>query len=85
MHFYFRGKVFLFLPLLYISISLQAQEDSFKIKVLDSVTVTSYLLNISAKPLPPFENVYIFAGKKTVELNLEANRDNLSANTARIA
>ncbi|MEJ0081915.1 MAG: TonB-dependent receptor [Puia sp.] len=82
---FFRGRIFLLILLLYISVSLQAQEDSFKIKVLDSVTVTSYLLNISAKPLPPFENVYIYAGKKTIELNLEANRDNLSANTARIA
>ena len=65
-------KALILIALINFFDNIRAQQDSIPIKMLDSVTVTSYLLNISAKPLAPFENVYIDAGKKTVELNLQA-------------
>jgi Fe(3+) dicitrate transport protein len=61
------------------------QKDSLRPKLLDSVTVRSYQMNISPQELPKVQNVYIFSGKKTISLKPDGDRANLSANVARTA
>jgi Fe(3+) dicitrate transport protein len=62
-----------------------ADKDSLQPKLLDSVTIKSFLLNISAAPLSPVDNVYIYSGKKTISFRPDGNRANLSSNNARMA
>lgn len=70
---------------LVFSTPLIAQEKPDKAKILDSVTVRSYLNDISPTSLPPAENVYLYAGKKTINLKPDPNRANLAGNVARTA
>lgn len=87
MHSFF-GKKFLLSCLVIGSPALilaQNANDSLQPKVLDSVTVRSYLLNISPTALSPVDNVYLYAGKKTISLRMDGNRTNLSSNNARMA
>ncbi|HVY75582.1 MAG TPA: TonB-dependent receptor [Puia sp.] len=60
-------------------------KDSIQPKLLDSVTIRSYLLNISPLPLQPVDNVYIYAGKNATGFKMDGNRANLSSNVARMA
>jgi Fe(3+) dicitrate transport protein len=62
-----------------------SERDSLHSKLLDSVTVRSYLNNISAQALPPVENMNIYAGKKTISFKPDGDRANLSANVTRMA
>ena len=63
---------------------LAQSEDSISPKLLDSVTIRSFLMNIP-RELPPVENMRIFAGKKTISFRPDGNRANLSANVSRMA
>jgi Fe(3+) dicitrate transport protein len=78
----------LYLALAGVPACLAAQnteKDSVQPKVLDSVTIKSYLLNVSALPLPPVDQVYIYSGRNAISLRPDDSRANLSANVARMA
>ncbi len=60
-------------------------KDTAQIKALDNVTVTALLKQGLALPLPPVVDVYVLAGKKTTEIQLDANQANLAGNVARQA
>ena len=62
-----------------------AERDSIHTKLLDSVTVRSYINNVSPQALRDVDNVSLYSGKKTIAFKLDANRANLSANVARTA
>jgi hypothetical protein len=72
MNSFFVKKFSLYLTLMAAPVFLIAQntpeKDSLNPKLLDSVTVRSYLLNISPQALPPLQNVYIYSGKNTISL-----------------
>ena len=54
-------------------------------KILDSVTVISFLKKGIVQPLPPVQRVYIFSGKKTINLRLDESKANLAGNLTRMA
>ena len=80
-----------FPTLLLFTFSLQAgaqhtaQKDSTPTTLLDSVILRSYLKNISPQALQPIDNVYLYAGKKTITFKPDANRANLAGSVARTA
>lgn len=69
-------KGYVFLLLLFCCCLAKAQEQShlsdtaLKVKVLDSVTLHSYLYLNAVKPISPVQGTYIFSGKKTEVINL---------------
>lgn len=65
------------------TIGQQTKQDSAFSKVLDSVTIVSYLKQISMRPLPPVQGTYIFSGKKTEVIDLLQTPANVSEKTAR--
>jgi Fe(3+) dicitrate transport protein len=58
-------------------------KDTMLLKTLDSVTVSTYLKNSAATSLPDVQDMYIFAGKKTNALRIDATKGNVSQNLAR--
>jgi len=46
------------------------KDTSARMKILDSITLRSYLYLNHVKPLPPVQGTYIFAGKKSEVINL---------------
>ncbi len=59
------------------------QPDTIPRKNLDSVTITSYLRQSTIGRLPDVKGTYIFAGKKTEVLNIEAMDIDVTNKTAR--
>lgn len=59
------------------------QKDTTEVKALDNVTVTAFLKQGLAQPLPPVVDMYVFAGKKTTELQLDASQANIAGGVAR--
>ncbi len=60
-----------------------AQRDT-AVGVLDSVTVSTYLRNTIKQSLPDVYGTFIYAGKKTDLLNLDAAKGNLAQNMGRL-
>ncbi|MBC7689437.1 MAG: hypothetical protein H7211_14800, partial [Aquabacterium sp.] len=46
------------------------QDAPNQVKVLDSITIKSYLYLNNIKPLPAVQGTYIFSGKKTEDISL---------------
>jgi Fe(3+) dicitrate transport protein len=61
------------------------QKDTATVQALNNVTVTAFLNQGLAQPLPPVVDMYIFAGKKTTEIQLDASNANLAGGVARQA
>lgn len=59
------------------------KQDSLQQKILDSVTIIAALKQITIKPLPDVKGTYIFAGKKSEVINLDALDVNRIDNTPR--
>lgn len=78
----------IFLLLMTITIYGQHQgkaQDSARIKLLDSIIVTSYQKSARVKYLPDVSGVNVFSGKKTNVLKLDGASANLQQNSARTA
>jgi Fe(3+) dicitrate transport protein len=63
----------------------QQGKDSIKIKSLDSVIVNAQLKTRGTTYLPDIKGMYIFAGKKTNEIELSDKTPGLELNNARTA
>ena len=59
--------------------------DSLHPQLLDSVLVKSFIKQAVMQALPPIQDVYIYSGKKTMSLHLDASRANLAGNMTRMA
>ena len=77
-----RGFVFVGISALSIG-HLLAQKDTTT-QVLDSVTVNSYLNSQVKQSLPDVDGTFIYAGKKTDLLNIDASKGNLAQNMGRL-
>lgn len=60
-------------------------EDTFGIKTLDSIIVSTYFINAKQKYLADVVGVNIFSGKKTNVIYLDPTRSNLAQNITRTA
>ncbi len=63
---------------------LFAQKDSGTIHLLDSITVNSYLKNELKQSLPDVYGTFIYAGKKTDLLKIDAAKGNMAQNMGRL-
>lgn len=61
------------------------QKDTTQVKALDNVTVIAFLKQGLAQPLPPVVEMFVFAGKKTTAIQLDASQANLAGGVARQA
>ncbi len=90
---YVRNKsirvMLLFLIVIFCNPKLNAQvhgqEDTFGIKTLDSIIVSTYFINAKAKYLADVVGVNIYSGKKTNVIYLDPTRSNLAQNITRTA
>ena len=78
-------KIILYLSFIALPACLLAQRDSLNPKVLDSVTIRSFLMKLRPQQLPPVQGMSVYAGKKTISIRPDGNRANLAANVSRMA
>lgn len=63
----------------------QNQQDTFAVKTLDSIIISTYFINAKPKYLADVVGVNIYSGKKTNVIYLDPTRSNLAQNITRTA
>lgn len=63
----------------------QNQQDTFALKTLDSIIISTYFINAKPKYLADVAGVNIYSGKKTNVIYLDPTRSNLAQNITRTA
>lgn len=63
----------------------QNQQDTFAVKTLDSIIISTYFINAKPKYLADVAGVNIYSGKKTNVIYLDPTRSNLAQNITRTA
>jgi Fe(3+) dicitrate transport protein len=61
----------------------QPAKDTITLKMMDSITVATYLQAGMVRQLPQIQDHYVFSGKKAVVFQLDQSQANLAGNVSR--